>query len=893
MDEGEIAVAPGLMPLPHTVGTDRTTIRIAGAWRWYLACSIPLTIAYLWLPLEPAKLVVWPIIGWSSVIAIVVGVRVHRPSAALPWYLLAGGVATFILGDNLYTFRSLVQHAETAFPSYVDVVYLAVYPLLVAGLALLLRHRFAGRDSAGAIDAAIIAGSLGLVSWVLLIAPYVRLEELSQLERIVSIAYPIGDVAVLAIAIRLAVGSGRRPFAFWLLGGSLIPLILSDSIYGYMNIAGTWHEHNSVDIGWIAFYMGWGAAALHPSMQQLSMAASAPRRVNNVRLLLIGGAVLVPPAMLLVEGLHGAVTNPTAIAIDGAALLVLVLVRTTGLARGSAEVKSEARFRLLVQDASDAVVVLDGDGRVRYNTPATERVLGLSAEDLDGCLIGDLLQDVDKQRLTLMLADSSTAATLGWRFHRSDGSWRDLEVVVSHMRGAAALDRMVLTMRDVTERKLLDLELRRQALHDSLTGLPNRTLFLDRLEQSIKVAKLKEGSVAVLLLDLDDFREVNDSVGHAAGDDVLMAVAARLTNAMPVGLTVARIGGDEFALLLDAGSSADDLGFAALRIQAALLAPLQRETDQLPMHASIGMALGSALTHTPEDILREADLAMYVAKGKGKNRFEFYNSSMHHDASTRLGLLAELRTAISNDELVVFYQPIVEVNGGRMMGAEALVRWRHPQRGLLMPNDFIPIAETSGLVVPLGRWVLMEACRMTKGWKDAGIVDDDFYISVNLSARQLQDRGVLNDVRAALATSMLDPSDLVLEVTETGLIEDLNPAGSTLAMLKDLGLRVAVDDFGTGYSSLAYLSSFPIDIIKIDKSFVDQLSVTVEGERMVRAVIDLARTLGLTAIAEGVEEAEQATALRRLGCPLAQGFHYARPMSAEAMARDVHHQPTG
>jgi diguanylate cyclase (GGDEF)-like protein/PAS domain S-box-containing protein len=875
------------MPRLPTVGTARSTMFMARAWRWYLASAVPLTIAYLWLPLEPAKLIVWPIIGWSSVIAIVVGARVHRPAAPLAWYLLAAGVATFILGDNLYTFRSIVQHAENAFPSYVDVVYLAVYPLLVAGLALLLHRRSGGRDRAGAMDATVISASLGLISWVLLIAPYVRLEHLSGLERVASIAYPIGDIALLVTAARLAVGSGRRPVAFWLLGGSLIPLVVSDSLYGYLNLAGFWHEHNPVDIGWIAFYIGWGAAALHPSMRQLSIATTTPRRMNTVRLIVIGAAVLVPPSMLFVEGMHGTVSNATAIAADGAVILILVLIRIAGVAREAAEVRSEAQFRAVVHEALDAVVVLDTAGRVRYHTPATERVLGLGTAELDGCVLGELLEEMDKQRLSLMLANNTTTATAEWRFYRADGQWRDLDVVVANMRGTTDDDRTVVTMRDITARKHLDQELRRQALHDTLTGLPNRTLFLDRVEQSIKRAKQDNGSVALLLLDLDDFREVNDSLGRAAGDDLLIAVAARLTKAMPFELTVARVGGDEFAILLEDGSLNDDLGFAALRIQAALLAPLHRGADQLPMHASIGMAVASALNHTPDEILRQADLAMYVAKGNGKNRFELYNTSMHDEASSRLGLLAELRAAIAEGELVAFYQPIVDVQSGRMLGAEALVRWHHPRRGILMPNDFIPIAETSGLVVPLGRWVLGEGCRTAKEWKVAGIVDEDFYISVNLSARHLQDHNVLRDVVDALDASGLDPSALVLEVTETGLIEDLNPAGSTLGVLKQLGLRIAVDDFGTGYSSLAYLSSFPIDIIKIDKSFVDRLTVSIEGRKMVRAVIDLAHTLGLTAVAEGIENADQAKALQELGCALAQGFFYAQPMSAREMARQL------
>jgi EAL domain-containing protein (putative c-di-GMP-specific phosphodiesterase class I) len=283
-------------------------------------------------------------------------------------------------------------------------------------------------------------------------------------------------------------------------------------------------------------------------------------------------------------------------------------------------------------------------------------------------------------------------------------------------------------------------------------------------------------------------------------------------------------------------------------------------------------------------VLRDADLAMYVAKRNGKNRFEQYLPAMHEEARQRLEVAAELRNAIDNDELVVYYQPIVDIASGRTLGAEALVRWQHPLRGLLSPVMFIPIAETTGLIVPLGRWVLHEACRTTEEWKQAGIAADSFYVSVNLSARHVQDENVLRDVTAALEASGLAAEALVLEVTESALIEDVDRAAATLATLKDLGLRIAVDDFGTGYSSLAYLSDFPIDVIKLDKSFIDRVATTVDGETMVRAVVDLARTLGLTAIAEGVEHADQAAALEHLGCQLAQGFVFAHPMPANDMA---------
>ena len=854
------------------------------AWCIYLLAGIPLTVLYFGLPTDIAKVVIWPIIGWSSVVAIVVGVRLNRPQTPIAWYLLAAGVATLIIGDNLYTFENMSHPDDTLFPSYIDVVYLAMYPLLVAGLALLVHRRTAGRDRVGLIDAAIITVALGLVSYVLLIAPYVRIEDLSMLERLASMAYPIGDVALLATAARLAVSGGRRPFAFWLLAVGLVPLLVSDALYGYVNLTGTWHEHNPINLGWIAFYVMWGAAALHPSMRELSIATVNRRPINTGRLVVIGSAVLVPPTMLFIEDRLDEISNATAISLAGAILFGLVLVRITGLARDAADQRSEARFRALVDNASDAIVVLDAEGRVRYQTPSTERVLGRIADELTGRNFGDLLEEADAERLVVMLSNPSATATFECRIQRSDGHWRDLEVVAADMRATAHIDGVVLTMRDITQRKHLDLELRRQALHDSLTNLPNRTLFLDRAGQALQRADRTHDSVAVLVFDLDDFKAVNDSLGHAAGDDLLVAVATRLSAAMHQGDTLARLGADEFALLVENADPEMTLGLAALDIQAAMHAPFLLGEDEISMNVSIGMAVGSPGTHTPDDVLRNADLAMYVAKRNGKDRFEQYVPAMHEAASRRLEVAAELRHAIERGELVLFYQPIVEVSTGSVHGAEALVRWHHPQRGLLPPSDFIPIAEATGLIIPLGRWVLREACNQTQQWKQAGLADKSFYTSVNLSARHVVDDNVLGDIRTALAVSGLSPEALVVEVTETTLIQDLDRARAALTALKRLGIRIAVDDFGTGYSSLAYLSNFPIDLIKIDKSFIDRVADNAEGETMVRAVVDLAHTLGLQAIAEGVEHADQAVALEHLGCPLAQGFVFAKPMPAAEMA---------
>ncbi|MEY2567315.1 MAG: hypothetical protein QOE35_1844 [Actinomycetota bacterium] len=859
----------------------------SGLWKGYLVAACGLGAAYFLLPPASAKLVVWPAIGWSSVAAIVVGVRRHGPDARAAWYLLAIGMTTFIVGDNLYSVRNYVQHAVVTFPSFIDPVYLAMYPLLIGGLVLLVRRRSPGRDLASLLDAAIITCGAGLLSWVILIVPYFRNQDMGLLERLTSIAYPLGDMALLAIVVRLAVGSGRRPPAFWLLAGSIVPLLVADSLYGYMNLAGLWHEHNPVDVGWIAFYVGWGAAALHPSMRDLSVRTSESARVGGRRLAIVGSAALIAPTLLFVEQLRGNVVDSAAIAITSAVLFVLVLARTTALAREVAEKRSEARFRSLVTNASDAILVVDDQGIVRYHTPSAPRVLGRDELELLDRPFADVLATDDAGQLGLLLVTPGVTTTVEWQVGGADGVWRDMEVVAADLRGQAAVGGLVLTMRDITDRKALDAELRRQALHDTLTGLPNRSLFHDRVVHALDRAARRRAEVAVLFLDLDDFKMVNDSLGHATGDQLLVAVAARLQSSLKGGDTLARFGGDEFAVLLEDGDAATAAERVAQRVQDVMREPFGVGEEDVPVHVSIGIAVGRAGEDTPNGLLRDADLAMYVAKRNGKARFERFVPEMHEQAIRRLEVASELRRAIDDGDLVLFYQPIVEVATGRILGAEALVRWNHRHRGLIPPSEFIPVAETTGLVIPLGRWVLDEACRQTRQWQQAGLVDDGFYVSVNLSARHLRDSTVVDDVVHALERSGMPATALLVEVTETALVEDLDPAGTVLHDLKNLGVRLAIDDFGTGYSSLARLSTFPLDVVKIDKSFVDRVAQHADGDAMVRAVVDLSHTMGMRTVAEGVEREEQALALDRLGCTMAQGYLFAPPMPAAAMTETL------
>jgi diguanylate cyclase (GGDEF)-like protein/PAS domain S-box-containing protein len=857
-------------------------------WKLYLVGACLLAAAYFLLPTVPAKLIVWPALGWSSVAAIFIGVRLHRPEGRSAWYLVLAGVATFITGDDLFSFHSYVLHAPPTVPSYVDLVYLAMYPLLIVGLVLLVRKRTPGRDRGSVLDAAIVTCGIGLLSWVVLIVPYFRSQDMGLLEQLTSIAYPLGDVALLAIAVRMAVGSGRRPLAFWLLTGSILPLLAADALYGYMNLSGTWHEHNPVDIGWIVFYVAWGAAALHPSMRELSLRAKSAPRVTGRRLAVVGSAALIPPVVLFVEQGLGSIVDGAAISITGAILFVLVLSRTAGLAREVADNHSEARFRSLVNNASDAIIVVDNAGLIRYQTPSAERVLGREAAELHDQPIGELLEPDDESQLQVLLATAGVTTTVEWRVRGADGMSRDMEVIAADLRGDSGVNGLVLTMRDITERKALDAELRRQALHDTLTGLPNRSLFYDRVTHALSRAARRGEEVAVLFLDLDDFKLVNDSLGHAAGDEVLVAVAARLVSIVKTGDTVARFGGDEFAILLEDGALPLAADAVAERVQEVLRQPFRVGSEDVPIHVSIGIAVGQSGVDNPSGLLRDADLAMYVAKRNGKARFERFAPEMHEQAMRRLEVTSELQGAIETGQLVLYYQPILDVASGRTLGAEALVRWNHPRHGLTPPSEFIPIAESTGLVIPLGRWVLHEACRQARAWQQSGLVDETFYVSVNISARHLNDPGMVDDVVAALDTSGLPAYALLIEVTESAFVEELDPAGTVLRELERLGVRLAMDDFGTGYSSLARLSTFPLDVVKIDKAFVDRLAKK-DGEAMVRAVINLSHTLGMKVVAEGVEEYDQAVALLRLGCTMAQGYVFARPMPPEEMTNALKH----
>ncbi|MEY2457150.1 MAG: hypothetical protein QOK06_2244, partial [Acidimicrobiaceae bacterium] len=440
----------------------------------------------------------------------------------------------------------------------------------------------------------------------------------------------------------------------------------------------------------------------------------------------------------------------------------------------------------------------------------------------------------------------------------------------------------VWSFRDISEHKRLESELAHQAFHDSLTSLPNQALFRDRLDHALARAERVRSNLAVLFIDLDNFKTVNDSLGHTVGDQLLVAVTERLQGCLRQADTAARLGGDEFVVLLediDGNASASEV---ADRIIGSLARPFVIAGKEVFIGASIGVSFGAPGAGS-DQLLRNADLAMYTAKVRGRGRSEVFEPKMHHAAVERLEVEADLRRACERNEFVVHYQPIVAIGTGALCGVEALVRWQHPTRGLLSPATFISLAEETGMIVEIGRYVLFTACEQVRRWQLELDWGSSLFVSVNLAPRQLVDPALVNDAALAIGSSGIAPDDLILEITESSMMHDPDTTVGRLTELKALGVRLAVDDFGTGYSSLSYLQRFPIDILKIDQSFVAGIDGDAEDSALARAIVRLAQTLQLTAIAEGVETQPQLDRLRDLGCEYAQGYHLCRPQDAESI----------
>jgi diguanylate cyclase (GGDEF)-like protein/PAS domain S-box-containing protein len=577
----------------------------------------------------------------------------------------------------------------------------------------------------------------------------------------------------------------------------------------------------------------------------------------------------------------------------GAALMLVLFLGFAGaskmLSRQNQLLRSsERRFRSLVHNSADVSMVVDGSGRIAYESDTVERVLGYPSSERVGQPAFAAVQAGDRPSATRLVAEVLKApgneASTELRMLHADGSARWIEVVLRNLADDPAVNGVVVNYRDVTTRRTLEDELRHQAFHDSLTGLANRALFLDRLQHAMARQRGFATPLAVLFIDIDDFKTINDSLGHGEGDALLVAVAQRLRDVLRSSDTIARMGGDEFAILVEDSLEADAAMEVARRLLAALEAPFGHGTKDHFVRASVGLTVRVSSDESPEDMLRNADIAMYTAKSNGKNRIETYQPEMHAAAMTRQALRADLERAMERNEFYLVYQPIVCLTDERPTGVEALLRWRHPERGVVNPLEFVPLAEETGLIVKLGRWVLEEACRQVRAWDELSGVPR-VTVNVNVSARQLQEPDFVAQVAEILAATRLDPKRLTLEFTESLLLRDTELTISKLHALKALGLRLSIDDFGTGYSSLSYLRRLPIDELKIDGSFIAGMASEPGQMAVVRSIVDLAETLHLETVAEGIEGEAQLQALRGLSAQMGQGFLFSKPLSAEELPR--------
>jgi diguanylate cyclase (GGDEF)-like protein/PAS domain S-box-containing protein len=550
--------------------------------------------------------------------------------------------------------------------------------------------------------------------------------------------------------------------------------------------------------------------------------------------------------------------------------------------------KSEARFRGLVQNSADLITLLGADGTILYQSPSFERLLGFELQTTFRSDIASMLHPDDLSKMELFFAKVISMpggnVTTEMRVQRADGAWVNLEAIGSNLLEDPNIQGIVLNSRDITARNTLQEELRHQAYYEVLTGLPNRAFFMEQLQQASDQAARSSQGFTVMFLDLDNFKVINDSLGHRAGDNMLIALSKRLRGCVRPMDTVARLGGDEFTILLEGSADVSDATHLAERILDLFKKPFSIEGQTLFVSASIGIALSAPGADSPDDILRNADIALYQAKSKGKSRYAIFAAGMNTQAASRLRLETELRYAIEREEFVVYYQPVVDLKTGRISEVEALVRWQHPERGLVPPLEFIPIAEETGMIIPIGQWVLEQACRQLRAWQVQYPSDPPLALSVNLSARQFQHPHLVEDIIHTLHDCGLEPGCLKLEITESATMEDSQLAVETLGKLKSLGIQLAIDDFGTGYSTLSYLKLYPVDTLKIDRSFVQEIGRSPGDTAIVRAAIAFAKAMHLTVTAEGIETAGQLQQLQKQACDYGQGYYFSRPIPGQELS---------
>jgi diguanylate cyclase (GGDEF)-like protein/PAS domain S-box-containing protein len=817
------------------------------------------------------------------------GLWARDPHPRLEWRCTFGALALWFVGDLVYEWFGTEPTASIA-----DAFYVGGYVLLVVALYRFVTARLGGGLDY-VLDSLVAVTATSYLMWELLIRPSWAETDAAMLGRIVASSYPLGDAVILVLVVQLLFGPGRKGLVVVMMAIGTVVLLTADLSYAALVQTDSYGGDTRIfDTMWLFTYVVLSLSIWHRSASDIAE-PSHEEGFAPAQIIVGVMALLVVPGLAAILQIVDRPAHPGMMLVAGIALVAVVAWRFVRLASAIDESRREierrdAYHRTLASNSSDVVVVLDADGTVRDASLSVASVFGAEATEF-----------MSAPLLLVHEEDRPTAAALVESARRSPGrlvsgevrvygdsvseQWVELRLV--DLSDDPAVGGMVINAHDTTARKQVERELAHQAFHDSLTGLANRALFTDRVEHALARGLREQTDVAVLFCDLDGFKMVNDSLGHGTGDELLRQVADRLQSVLRDSDTLARLGGDEFGVLIEGGDQlADEVEVVASRLLDVVGLPVTLGGSEFVVSGSVGIARASQGARNGEELLRNADLAMYESKHLGRNRFTHYNPKMGTAAVTRLELEADLRSACARDELVLHYQPLVGLGTMRVVGFEALVRWQHPRRGLLFPDSFIAIAESSNVILELGDWVLERACRSLVEWTTDAVGDAArLSMSVNLSGKQLADPDLPRRVAEIIVATGVDPSLIVLELTESSLVDQPDMAARHLRALKELGVRIAIDDFGTGYSSLSYLRQFPADIIKIDRSFVDSINGAEDVPPIIRGMLDLSRSLELESVAEGIEDERQARSLGMSGCELGQGYFFARPMAEDRAAQ--------
>jgi diguanylate cyclase (GGDEF)-like protein/PAS domain S-box-containing protein len=819
-----------------------------------------------------------------------------------PWVLIGAAVLSWGLGQSVWTWYEQVLGRTVPFPSFADVGYLAAIPLLLAGLLLMPYAQLpVATRLRMLLDGFVIGVAILLVSWQVVLQPMLAAADSGWLVTIISLAYPVGDsvaiILALVIVARARHGSELRVLTLLTLAAGTVAFAVGDTGFLLLTQADAYHSGHPVDLGWAA---GFTLIAVAATIGGSSTESTVPGHTRRLGLLAPYAAVVVAvvaaAARLAQTGGLGAftlwllfaelmlvVTRQVLTMFENDSLTRTLEQRVTD--RTEQLASRERWFGSLVRNSSDVILVLDSVGVIDFQTPSVQRVLGYPAGGLAGTPLSELIAAEDRARVAAVLLTLGTqpqaTTTMDIAMCHRDGGLRHTETTVTSLVHDPAVNGFVVTIRDVTERRRLEQQLIHQAFHDELTGLANKALFSDRLSRALAACARTAAPLAVIFIDLDSFKSVNDSLGHGSGDELLSQVAQRLTSCVRAGDTVARFGGDEFAVLLESMRSEDEALDLARRFRSALQSAFPVGGREVLVRASMGVAVNRTGREDAEELLRNADLAMYRAKAKREGGYQIYETAMHTSALTRLELENDLRRALRRGEFHLEYQPIIELHSGRITGVEALLRWTHPERGNVPPLDFITVAEDIGLIGEIGAWVIEEACHQAGLWRP--LYQEAFSVAINISGRQFTP-DLIDQIRDALARHDVAPSTLTLEMTESVLINHTHDVLDLLGELRNMGVKIAIDDFGTGYSSLSYLSRLPVDILKLDRSFVEQVATGTQETELTKTIVALAQTLQLTTVAEGIEQNDQLGELLNMGCSHGQGFLFSHSVPADVIA---------